>query len=426
MRIVIAILATGLFPFALFAQTLPDTGWTPLVYDTDQAPADNPLKGFMPFSGGYDTFPHSMEFDYVGFATLMSGPNTFTFDAGLEPLLNEIAGRGHQAVVRVYLDYPDTDTSIPQFLLDDGLQTTPYNGSSGQGLSPDYDNESLVTALEAFIAAFGARYDGDPRIGFIQLGILGHWGEWHTFPEEELLPSVATQDRILTAYDNAFSQTHILVSQDILGHEPMASVAERNIGFHDDDFTNATLPTVDYHFWSRMQANNLDTLWQILPNGGEVQPDFQEVVFDVPTGAPEDFTTAVNTTHVAWLLYHQAFEGENGGSNGWDAAKRARAIASAKLTGYEFFVSEANLPETTAGGTLLLGVRIENRGLTPFYYDWPFEITATRSGQADALLGSPDWALSSIPADGSADEFVFEIANHGLEAGAYEIYLSVP
>ena len=27
-----------------------------------------------------------------------------------------------------------------------------------------------------------ARYDGDPRIGFVQLGLLGFWGEWHTYP----------------------------------------------------------------------------------------------------------------------------------------------------------------------------------------------------------------------------------------------------
>lgn len=296
-------------------QTVPADGWRALTYDSTKAPADNPLKGFIPFVGEYDTFPYSMEFDYVGFATLMSGPNTFTFDTGLEPLLNEIAGRGHQALIRVYLDYPDTGTSIPQFLLDGGLRLTAYNGSSGQGMSPDYANESLVVALESFIATFGARYDGDARIGFIQLGILGHWGEWHTFPEEELLPSVATQNRILTAYDNAFNETQLLVSQDVLGHDPMASVAGRYIGFHDDDFTNATLPPVDYHFWSRMQANNLDMRWTTLPNGGEVQPDFQQVVFDTPTGAPEDFTTAVTTTHVSWLLYHQAFEGKNGYKN---------------------------------------------------------------------------------------------------------------
>lgn len=407
-------------------QNLPDSGWVALDYDAAKAPADNPLKGFVPFSGGYDTFPHSMEFDYVGFAALMSGPNTFTFESGLEPLLNEIAGRGHQAIIRVYLDYPDDSTSIPQFLLDGGLQTTAYDGDSGAGRSPNYDDENLVQALLAFIAAYGERYDGDPRLGFVQIGLLGHWGEWHTYPEEELFPSTATQNRILTAFDTAFSTTPILVSQDVMGQSPMPALGTRDIGFHDDDFTHATLPTMDFHFWSRMLENSFDTRWRSLPNGGEVQPDYQQVVFDEPTGAPEDFAPAVRTTHVSWLLYHQAFEGEDGGSNGWDATKRARAVTGARLTGYELYVSQVNLPDATADGTLSLGVRIRNKGLAPFYYDWPFALTATRTGQSPVVLGAPAWSLRGIAADDTDHEFTFVSTVHSLAQGDYAIHLSVP
>lgn len=37
----------------------------------------------------------------------------------------------------------------------------------GHSLSPDYADPHLRAALVHFIAASGARYDGDPRIGFI-------------------------------------------------------------------------------------------------------------------------------------------------------------------------------------------------------------------------------------------------------------------
>jgi len=43
--------------------------------------------------------------------------DSFTFDTGLEPQLDSIAGRGHQAVFRVYLDYPGNPTGIPSFFL---------------------------------------------------------------------------------------------------------------------------------------------------------------------------------------------------------------------------------------------------------------------------------------------------------------------
>ena len=37
----------------------------------------------------------------------------------------------------------------------------------GHSLSPAYSNPHLRAALVHFIAALGARYHGDPRIGFI-------------------------------------------------------------------------------------------------------------------------------------------------------------------------------------------------------------------------------------------------------------------
>jgi len=86
-----------------------------------------------------------------------------------------------------------------------------------------------VSALENFIEAFGKRYDGDPRIGFIEVGLIGFWGELHTWPmdgftqetsllkarpdptEENWMPSDATLLRILKDYDAAFNATRLLM-----------------------------------------------------------------------------------------------------------------------------------------------------------------------------------------------------------------------
>ena len=128
-------------------------------------------------------------------------------------MLNTVASRGHQTVFRVYLDYPGKTTGIPQYLLDAGLATHSYTdyGNNGKSVSPDYENPLLRQALTNFIAALGARYDGDPRIGFITVGLLGFWGEWHTYPHTEWFASVAVQDQVLTAFTNAFRQTRLLV-----------------------------------------------------------------------------------------------------------------------------------------------------------------------------------------------------------------------
>jgi hypothetical protein len=47
----------------------------------------------------------------------------------------------------------------------------------GGGLTPDYGGEPLLSALVNFVAALGRKYDGDKRIAFIHLGLLGFWYE---------------------------------------------------------------------------------------------------------------------------------------------------------------------------------------------------------------------------------------------------------
>ena len=213
-------------------------------------PIANPLKGLVPYASDTNVhFPHSMEFNYVGLAELMQGYEDFDWQP-LEDLLNEIAGRGHQAVFRIYLEYPAKTNVIPKFLLEDGLKVHKYLNTNTQPFppakveTPDYEDKNLRRALMNFIAAFGRKYDGDPRIGFITAGLLGTWGEWHTYPKEELFASKTVQAEVMDAYARAFKETAVLLrypaGEDTWGK---ASNANRPFGYHDDSFAWATLDT---------------------------------------------------------------------------------------------------------------------------------------------------------------------------------------
>src|SRR6478735_2583960 len=72
------------------------------------SPLDNPLKGFAPlYSPGKtyaNKFPHSMEWSYFALNDLMKGPETFDWTL-IEQMLDEVAGRGRQSVIRVYMEY---------------------------------------------------------------------------------------------------------------------------------------------------------------------------------------------------------------------------------------------------------------------------------------------------------------------------------
>jgi hypothetical protein len=387
-------------------------------------PETNPLSGFIPYAGTYSTFPYSMEWFYLPVNAVMTGPDSFDWSA-LESQLNAIAARGHQAAFRFYLDYPGKPSGLPQYLLDGGLATHSYPdyGNNGLSVSPDYDDANLDTALDQFVAAFGARYDGDPRIGFIQLGLLGFWGEWHTYPydgytlPENWFASPSEQLRILHDYDAAFSRTKLQVRYPSTDNEPL------DMGYHDDSFAVETLPGIGWHFMDKMIAAGATDKWLTEAVGGELRPEIQGCIFDDPAdcpviegGADNDFTDSVSQTHASWLLNQYAFD------PGYTGANRTRALAGAQSLGYQLRVTQAQTPLLAIGRSMTIGVRIQNLGVAPFYYDWPVQIAAVDSRGHIARIWTTAWHLTALT-PGGTHELTASLSQQGLRPGAYTLVM---
>lgn len=338
---------------------------TPVKLQYQPAPVDNPLKGFLPFRGDFqDAFPHSMEWAYFPLRDLMDGPDSFTFDQTFEPALNEIAGRGHQTVLRIYVDYPGEPSGVPSFLLEGGLKMNSYTNYGG-GKSPDYTNEKFIAAMESFITEFGKKYDGDPRIGFITVGLLGFWGEWHTYPHENWFPDETIQNRILNAYTKAFQKTKLLIRR------PAADSPNLPIGYHDDSFAFSTLPTIEWHFMSLMRRAGTTNIWRRQPIGGELRPELQTNIWMrpiPPEPKAEDFAECVRQTHASFLIGHGLF------SQRLPDEDRTRALEAAHSLGYEIHIAEVTIPDIHKGDPVEIILQVENRGVAPFYYDWEVQL----------------------------------------------------
>jgi hypothetical protein len=365
-----------------------------------RAPADNPLKGFVPFRGNYEKaagdepstfFPHSVEWAYFPLSAAMTAANEFDFDAEFVTALDEIASRRHQAALRFYLDYPGKPTGVPQFLIDAGLKMTAYDDHGG-GSSPDYSDERLLTALEAFIAALGERFDGDPRIAFVTLGLLGFWGEWHTFPHDKWFPCGEIQERILHAWTKAFPTSHLLM------RTPQPNASKWPIGLHDDSFAYTTLGPDAWHFLPVVHSHKAGGLWRQHPIGGEVRPEAQPLLWPAANSMAsdqtvikvQDFAECVQKTHASWLINQHVFENYSS----LDEATRQGAIEAACSLGYELHVASATFPDTARLRVPFeVSIEIENRGVAPFYQNWPIEL------KLDSLLHTTDWKLSEIQPD---------------------------
>ena len=427
--------------------------------DLDYAPAGcgNPLQGLVPYDGDWaewaeehavrkkgriaEAFPHTLEFSYFGMADLAPEPDRFDW-APLEEKLDDIASRGHQTVFRIFLEYPGRNDGLPKWLESSGVKVTRWRSpeateaEEGVIATPDYEDERVRELLVRFIGELGERYDGDPRVGYITAGLLGMWGEWHNYPRDDLMASVATQRAVLDAYDAAFSRTPILLRYPAgEGDDQYAANVARGFGFHDDSFAWATLPTGrnadDWFFLHLLNEAGGQDVWKRQPIGGEIRPELWGKIFDAPDGQPkkahrkaQDFVECVERSHVTWLM-ESGFFG-NPQPSGEKAKRRyEQALARVAKMGYEFHVSQVHKDESQ------LEVTIRNTGVAPLYHDWRPVLRYRRaSGDGpNAYTGSTelstDWSLVGL-LPGESRSFVHHLPDDAAGAVLMQIPNALP
>ena len=356
------------------------------------APVGNPLKGLVPYAGdwGKEAFPHSMEFSYLPISAVMKGWEEFDWSP-LEEKLETGKKRRKQLVFRLYLEYPGKKSGVPEFLLNEGVALTKWRDAGQENLSPDYEDPRLRKAIRECLAEMGKKYDGDPRIGFITAGILGLWGEWHNYPRVDLAAKPEVQDEVMSAYEKAFRTTPILLRYPATkGNAHYADNSERRFGYHDDSFAWATLETGkeedSWFFVPSMKHAGVMEKWKRFPIGGEIRPEIWPTVFTNITHPKEQsFVDCVRETHASWLLDTGMFSDRYPK----DEARRNRALKEVAVMGYELHVSEARIEGP------VLKVTIENRGVAPFYYNWPVLLTYSLE-KGKNVVRKTDWKLREI------------------------------
>ena len=397
------------------------------------APVDNPLKGLVPYETNERAlFPHSLEFNYLAFSSMVKGYDEFDWKP-METMLDRMAARGHQAVFRIYLEYPGKKGIIPEFLIKDGLKVYKWLYTETQPEppapieTPDYEDKNLRKSLKNFIAALGKKYDGDPRIGFITAGLLGTWGEWHTYPRDELFASKAVQMEVMDAYEMAFKITPVLLRYPVGEKDDQkAPNAKRKFGYHDDSFAWGTLDTGkkndDWFYMASLKAAGPLALekWKSQPIGGEIRPEAWGKVFDEKPGnkSIQNFRKCVDETHVSWLMDSGMFEKKQ------KPARIQRAEEQVRRMGYEYHVPGVTIG-SVAGRKLPVKVELENRGVAPFYYDWKPEYGLLLNGEATKTIPGTGKLMGLLPSD-KPRVWDDTLDLSGVKSGTYKLAIRVP
>ncbi len=317
------------------------------------------------------TAPIQLEFAYLTYDQIVSEQGKYDW-APLEKLLEEVAGRKHQAIIRWRDTYVGKPTGVPAYIKSRGdyRETTALSEKRHTGF-PDWSHPELQRFILEFFTHFAEKYDRDPRIAFVQVG-FGLWAEYHIYDGPMQLgktfPDVEFQAKFAKHLAKTFRQTHWMISVDAAGdHAPFAKDHElRDLpyGLFDDSFNNRRHKQENEPNWIRLGSDR----WKTAPTGGEFsffQPKDQKEALSVngPHGVP--FATQAAKFHVSFII----------GDDQPRFQKPERIRDAGLACGYRFQVTrfEANVKRSI--------VVIVNNGIAPIYYDAFPAVNGVRSKQ---------------------------------------------
>lgn len=390
----LACIGLGLAESYFYKATLNELGATNLAVTHG-----NPLKGFCTSpdfisSNPPDSIRMSLDFYYVGLDEVMTGPNSYNWNK-LRDQLAHARSRKNHVIWRIYIHYPGRKLALPKFLIDQGV---PLRQTKSDGLSPVYDNRIFRDALGRFITAFANEFDGNKDVAFIQLGLLGKWGEWHTHPDKNLLSS-ATMDEVVWMFRSSFTKTKLQVRY------PRSSAYAANMGYHDDSFGYATLSGApnggevqSWFFWPRVSKAGQTDFWKRGVMGGETYPQIQDEIFQgsypARTKHKQDFMECVRTTHASFMIHNDAFK-----DNGYSGTELRNALTAHVGMGYNFQVVMV-AAKSTSTSRAAVDVSVKQVGVAPFYY--PLGLKLTCDGFSKTASG-----VEKLVDEGSSDVFKF-------------------
>ena len=237
-----------------------------------------------------------------------------------------------------------------------------YDGEYGKGYSPDYNNKVFIEEHEKVIKALGEYFGKDGLISYIELGSLGHWGEWHVNYSEGItrIPEEAVRNQYVMPWLEAFPGVNMLMRR------PFHIAEAYGMGLYNDMIGHKE-STEEWLTWIQEgrdygQAEEKDALgsmpdfWKTAPSGGEFTSSVsmeQMLVTDL-----EQTVELVRKSHTTFLGPKYA---DSQYKDGYD-----KVLLN---MGYRLWISEAAWKREGQEDCLCL--TWNNDGVAPFYKNWP-------------------------------------------------------
>ncbi|HLO16058.1 MAG TPA: DUF4832 domain-containing protein [Anaerolineales bacterium] len=342
---------------------------------TISGPIVNPLMGWAPWATIEESNqPHTLVYADLTWRDLEPQEGYYNFDSfEKKQQFARWRKEGKRVVFRFIADVPggQLHMDIPDWLFDKiNGSGDYYDNEYGKGFSPDYSNPTFIDCHRKTIKALGERYGKDGFFAFIELGSLGHWGEWHTHPGITPLPSEDIRNLYVWHYTEAFPGTHLLMRR------PFAIAQKLNLGLYNDMTADLTMTNIwldwinhggEYLPQERHSLSPMPSGWQKAPIGGEQTPDLSN---------EQIYGTNLEQTLLLLKKSHTTFIGPGSPYKVEDGSSLQDGIDQViKTIGYRIYLDHVQMPRWVHyGKDINIRFAFSNGGLAPMYYDWPTKL----------------------------------------------------
>ena len=347
--------------------------------DFERVPLQSEIKNVQPMTGIvlWNTNGRSitakdkiqLEYSYMLYNDVCKEQGVYDWTP-MDKLLEEVASRGHQAVVRFRYTYVGQQCAVPDY-----IKAWPgYEEMSGKSEGrttyfPDWRCEELQRFHLEFHKKFAERYDSDPRLAFVQTG-FGLWAEYHIYDGPckigRTFPSKDFQETFFKEMQNYFKETTWSISIDAADsfYSPLRAKKELldiRFGNFDDSFMHETHHEYNRDCWIFFGEDR----YKIAPRGGEFSyySDYdQRHCLDKEGMYGRTFESQVEEYHMTYILGN-----DQPGYQSMDRIKEA-----SMSMGYRFAVKDYRQKDDEAA------VLIANVGVAPIYRDAYVEVDGVK------------------------------------------------
>lgn len=328
----------------------------------------NPGVGFAPWAKASSTINLNTKLVYVDMSWREIEPIKGRYDfESFEKKnnLNIYKKQGRKVVFRLYLDYPSKhrEMNIPDWLYkeieEDGVW---YDNDYGKGFSPNYSNQILIDNYKNLINQLGMRYGNDDFFLYIELGGVGHWGEWHVDYESgvDRLPKYDIRKNYVEPFINNFKHSYFLMRYPVIEAEKYGTGLYNDMIGHQES-TDYWFKMMEGGKWSQTleyELVNMQDAWKSYPIGGEFTSSLSD-----------DFMLKENLNNTIEQLKksHQSFIGPKVITDMYLYKNYENSLNEIlKILGHRLYVSNMNL-NSINDNKVNISLTINNDGIAPIY-----------------------------------------------------------